>query len=142
MPVLDASAAVKLYLDEPHSDLAKAYVDDPARTIIAPDFLLAETAAAMRNAVRDGRISRPDALFAVENLQKRVNRLVPIGPFVRLALEMALELRHPVSDCVYLAQAVEEKDILVTADLEFLEKTENSRWRAFAVSLQNAAGAP
>ena len=143
MPAIDASVAAKLYLlDEPDAALAAAYVNDPARAIIAPDFLLGEFAASMRNAFRNERISRSDALFAVEDLQNRVSRLDPIGPFVRLALEMALELRHPVSDCVYLAQAVEKKDILVTADMEFLEKTEKSRWREFAVSLQNAAGAP
>ena len=143
MPVIDASVAAKLYLlDEEDAALAKAYVADPARTVVGPDFLLAETAAAMRSAVRDGRISRPRALFAVQDLQTRITRLDPIGPFVRLALEMSLDLRHPVSDCIYLAQAAREIDFLVTADIEFLEKTEKTRWREFAVSLGDASSAP
>ena len=143
MPVIDASVAAKLYLlDEPDAALAAAYVGDPARTIVGPDFLLAELAAAMRNAARDGRLSRPNALAAVDDLQERITRLVPIGPFVRSALEMSLDLRHPVSDCIYLSQAIRENDFLVTADIEFLEKVENSRWREFAVPLQTAATAP
>lgn len=46
--------------------------------------------------------------------------LRPSGDFVRSAFDIALELSHPIYDCLYLATALGMDDLLVTADQRFL----------------------
>ena len=47
-------------------------------------------------------------------------RFVPLDDLREPALEMAIELRHPIYDCFYLALAQRQRCALVTADRRFL----------------------
>src|SRR5680860_1172402 len=63
--VVDASAAVKLVLDEDHSHIARR-AWDIARDVIAPMVVAPEVAAAISAAARAGRIDGPGAARAQE----------------------------------------------------------------------------
>ena len=58
--VLDASAAVKLVLDEDHSDQVRQLWDEPLR-FVAPTIILPEVASAITAAWRAGRVREAGA---------------------------------------------------------------------------------
>jgi len=66
--------------------------------------------------VRIGGLSRRDAINRFDNLQMAPVTLTAGRRLLGPALDLALELQHPVYDCLYLALAVERDIPLVTAD--------------------------
>jgi hypothetical protein len=49
--------------------------------------------------------------------------LLPSGPDEPQAIALALQLKHPYQDCLYLALAERLQAPLVTADPKFIERT-------------------
>jgi predicted nucleic acid-binding protein len=47
------------------------------------------------------------------------DRVVPSVQLHREALSLAIALNHPAYDCFYLALAIAEDDVLITADRRF-----------------------
>ncbi len=64
--VLDASAAVKLVLDEDHSDQVRQLWDEPLR-FVAPTIILPEVASAITAAWRAGRVREAGARLAQQS---------------------------------------------------------------------------
>jgi predicted nucleic acid-binding protein len=64
------------------------------------------------------------------NLEQRMEQLHPIAPLAGRAAEIACTLEHPVYDCLYLACAEREGQVLITADLRFLRVVADSEWSA------------
>ncbi len=58
----------------------------------------------------------------------------------RCALEIAIEIAHPIYDCVYLALAQRLGRTLVTADRRFLRSLAGSDHAGRAMSLDDFAG--
>ena len=137
--VADASFICKLYLDEVDSALAKAFAAREGRRIIAPDLLLVEVGGSVFRCVRDGKMSRAAGDIAMSDLRAQFRRTVPVPELMEAAWKMAMAMRHPVADCVYLALAARRNGLLVTADDKFLAKISQSRWADFAVALREAA---
>ena len=54
--------------------------------------------------------------------------LVPATRILTKATELAIELNHPVYDCLYLACLSEPHDLLVTEDRRFFNKTRNTHF--------------
>jgi predicted nucleic acid-binding protein len=127
MIVVDASLGVKWFLDEAGSDDALAVLIEHRSNIIAPDLFAVEVAAALVreiNAQRDEdarygwELARLMALFESDAVALR--RAEP--KLVGHAAEIAIEIGHPLKDCVYLALAVKEGCDLVTCDARFAAK--------------------
>jgi predicted nucleic acid-binding protein len=112
--VVDASVAVKWFARETGSEAAAALLHS-GRAIVAPDILPLEVAHALwRKAQRhdlpaDEVVPALTRLLALDIVLSRTVDLVPSA--TRIALEMA----HPVYDCVYLALA-EERGAPVASD--------------------------
>lgn len=121
--VVDASVAVKWLVTEAHSDAAIRLLDE-AHTLLAllaPELIYAEAANALRVMCRRGDFSRDDYAEAVDVL-----RMGPLGvpaamrDLAPAAARLAVDLGHPVYDCLYLALALQENAPMVTADQRFL----------------------
>jgi predicted nucleic acid-binding protein len=113
--LVDASVAAKLLLREAGSDEAMDLID--GQFLIAPDLLFAELANILWKAHRRGTIITPDIRrFALADL---FDRIVPSIELHAAALDLAIALGHPAYDCFYLALAIAENDVLVTADRRF-----------------------
>lgn len=119
--VIDASVAVKWLIQEPFSEQAASLLDDEV-TLIAPELLFAEAANALCALCRRGDISKADFTEAV-NVLKSAPITVPASmrQLTAPAGRLAIDLDHPVYDCVYLALAMQEQYPLVTADRRFHE---------------------
>jgi predicted nucleic acid-binding protein len=117
--VIDASVAVKWLLPEPGSAAAAALLEGP-RKLIAPDLLRIEAAAAITRRVRLGQLSAADAQRMcehwLESLESGSVLLLPAVDHIGSAIALALEIKHPLQDCLYLAVARAYDAALVTSD--------------------------
>ncbi len=117
----DASVAAEWVLDEPSTERALALRGD--ETLIAPSLIASELGNALWKAVRRGGVTRADALAAMNTILVPFEALVPVEDLRNRALELAIELDHPIYDCFYLALAERERCPLVTADKRLVAAT-------------------
>jgi predicted nucleic acid-binding protein len=113
--VIDASVAIKWYVEQEHSGLARQLAAGSG-VLIAPELLLAEAGNVFWKYVRGGLIAPEKARAALSKLPDRFDMLSPLLPLTEDALEIAVSLNHPVYDCFYLALGRREGAQLVTAD--------------------------
>ena len=114
--VVDASVAVKWVLSETGSEAADALLD---QDLMAPVLWLAETANVLWRKARIGDITAEQASARLSELLKAPVASLPIEPHLEPALKLALEIGHPVYDCIYLALALHHRTHVVTADRRF-----------------------
>ncbi len=137
MAIVDASVALKWFVTEPGSDLAIALLQ--SQPLAAPDFLLIELRAALWTRVRRNLSSLEDIRRAENEMAGIGIPLRPSSDFVRNAFDIALQLSHPIYDCLYLATALGINDLLVTADQRFLQVASASRYSGQVVALSSIA---
>ena len=113
--VVDASVAVKWLFAEPHSREARQLLG-PRIVLHAPDFILTEVANVIWKKARRKEI--PSAQPYIEELANIPDAVVlqPSADLVVRATDLAVQIDHPVYDCVYLACTEAESAPLVTAD--------------------------
>ena len=117
MIVVDASAAVKWVAAEPDHELALPLLkrDD----LIAPYLLLVEVANALSRKINASEVSLEQAATGLDRIGQLVRLVVPDQTLLNRALDLAVSLKHPIYDCLYLALAISEASPLVTFDQEF-----------------------
>jgi predicted nucleic acid-binding protein len=125
--VVDASVAAKWVIDEPDSDAADALFDQ-VEDLIAPNYWLAEVANTLLRRVRIGDIGVNQVDARVAALLRAPVRSLPIEPYVHRAFHLAVELAHPIYDCLYLAVALHHDAYVITADKRFVAVVVRSEW--------------
>ncbi len=133
--VVDASVAVKWFVEEDGTAAAEALVTAGGQ-LIAPDFLVTEVGNALWRKVLNGEVTRDDAITAIDTLRQSVTVMVPISELTRRALEIAIELRHPIYDCLYLALAELRATTLVTSDRRLLRVVGGGEWESRVQALE------
>lgn len=118
--VIDASVAVKWVVEE--SGTAEALAVRSWYRLIAPDLLAAECANILRKKVQRKELLLNEALLAARLLQSAEIELLPSRSHMEEATRMAVDLDHPVYDCLYLALAAEQQCPFVTADERLVKK--------------------
>ena len=122
MTVVDASVVAKWYLPEAGSDEAARLLRQP-QPLFAPVLIRIEVTAAILRQFRNGAITDHRAVAACDEwlaaLAEDTVTLLPDEELFGDARRLALELRHPFQDCLYLACANRLKRPLVTADPTF-----------------------
>ena len=118
--VVDASIAVKWIFPEAGSDAAVALRDED-HDLIAPSLIAAEIGNTIWKAVRRGHVGRADALEAIDAALIWFQSLIPMEELRVRALALAINLRHPIYDCFYLALAERARCPLITADLRLVD---------------------
>ena len=117
--VVDASVAAKWALQENASDRARALLDSD-EDFIAPSLIVAEIGSALwKRAVRQDMSTR-DAVRALQSAVRLLTQLVSPTELAARATEIAVDLRHPIYDCFYLALAERERCALITADAKLI----------------------
>jgi predicted nucleic acid-binding protein len=115
--VIDASVAVKWVVSETGSDAADALLDD--QDLMAPVLWLAEAANVLWRRARTGDLTAEQANARLSELRKAPVASLPIEPHLERALTLAMEIGHPIYDCIYLALALHHDTHVVTADRRF-----------------------
>ena len=111
--VVDASVAIKWVVQEPGSDLARTLA---GAALEAPDLIFTECANILWKKARIGDLDKGEAEARLEALLRVPVRLALDRDLLKPALHLAVELGHPVYDCLYLALAQVRNLPLVTAD--------------------------
>ena len=117
--VVDASVAVKWLFEEPDSEAAEALLisaGEDKLKLVAPTILPAEVANALWKRMRRGDMDRRKTLETGQRFEDVCPLLLPIEDLVQRALELAIDSRHPVYDCLYVVLAEELPADLITAD--------------------------
>ena len=114
--VIDASVAIQWVVEEEGSDRAAQLIAAP---LLAPSYWLAEAAQVLWKRVRRGEFDAPQATRRLDSLLAAPVQAVEIAPHMPAALELAMRLKHPVYDCMYLALAFATGAPVVTADRKF-----------------------
>ena len=125
MIVVDAGVAAKWFLPEADSERAQALLAGPRR-LLAPDLIWIEVAAAITRQTRLGRLSderaRELAAEWARALADGAVTLTPARDDIDRAAETAIQLRHPLQGCLYLALALRLDGPIVTADRSFIAR--------------------
>ena len=123
--VVDASVAVKWFVDEPGTSAARDRLTAGAH-LIAPDLVIAEVCNALWNRVCRGGIEEAQARMAVDLVARYFEELTPAASLRERAFAMAVELVHPIYDCFYLALAESRRTQVITADGRLLARLQGS----------------
>jgi predicted nucleic acid-binding protein len=131
--IVDASVAVKWFSEEPGSKRAESLLASDDNNLIAPDLILAEIGNALRKKAAKKLLTPRQALDAVRHAPKFFDRLFPLAEMATRATEIALDLRHPIYDCFYLALAEREQMELVTDDKKLIAVAKKARVKVRAL---------
>jgi predicted nucleic acid-binding protein len=135
--VVDASVAVKWYVDEPLSGAARQLLDDDHH-LIGPEHLLAEVGQALWRRFYKDELSQDRVLQIVEVLPDFFE-LIPTEALISDAVALACARSQSVYDCLYVAAAMQEDALLVTADLRLVRAMAGSVWYERIRSLEHFA---
>jgi predicted nucleic acid-binding protein len=131
--IVDASVAVKWVAEEEGTNAAvRVQLEEQ---LAAPDFLILECANALRTKARRGELTRQDAEAALATIRATPIQLFAASDYAAAAQVLAFDLNHSVYDCLYLAVALAERIILITADRAFAERVTRHGIHAHAVRL-------
>lgn len=117
MIIVDASVALKWAVPEEGSDRARGLLEH--EVLAAPDLMWTECANVLWVKARRGQITRDAATAALAAIDAAPIRWLGGRDYVKAAQIIAFELDQTAYDCLYLATALAERAILVTADETF-----------------------
>lgn len=125
MIIVDACVAVKWLLPEQGSEAAMELLRGH-EVMAAPDLIRSEVAGAMTRRYRRGEMAEEDAKSCirlwVELLKEGIVQMAFHLDDLQEAGNIALQLKHPIQDCLYLAVARRTSSRFITADREFASK--------------------
>jgi predicted nucleic acid-binding protein len=113
--VVDASIAFLWFANEPDRSGARRLLDGGSR-LLAPDLMAVETTNAWWKKLRRGEMAPADVDQAVTLLLALGIGWTPAAALLRPAARLAVDLGHPVYDCLYLALAAAHAAPIATAD--------------------------
>lgn len=117
MPVVDASVALKWFVDEPDSFLAVALRNSHVHRethLVAPDLIVYEVANAL---LHNPRFTESETLRAVDTLYDlQLELIVPTAELVHTTIRLATRHELTFYDALYVEVARELRMELITAD--------------------------
>ena len=127
MIVVDASVAVKWLVSEVSSDLADDLLARNRGELVAPAIFAIEVAGALVRKANEVKANRTGSEAGLSSLSEMLdNEVIAIRSTTIAdltgAFNLALDLGHPLKDCIYLALAMELGCELVTCDARFAAK--------------------
>ncbi len=131
--VVDASIVCK-WLVEEEGSAGAAKILGLGETLVAPDFVTVEVCDVLWKKQRSGEISTDHAEAAMASVSDFFDELLPCQAFSRQALDMAIDLDHPVAGCFYLAVAEKYDCSYVTADSRLLDVLAGSTRAGLAIT--------
>jgi predicted nucleic acid-binding protein len=119
--VVDASIAIRWLF--PVNPMGRAdELVQRNEPLIAPDLVIAEITNTAWKLVAFEGLAPESAATIISAAEKGFDELVPSVGLKDLALQIAINLKHPAYDCFYLALAEQRECQMVTADNRLLSR--------------------
>ena len=142
MWIADASVGFKWFVRESDSDLAMRLLT-PGIPVAAPDLIIPECANALKKRLTGempGPEMPPDILDDMfRKFPEMLDDIAPTMPLAPRAVRLAMEMKHKMFDCFYLALAIRREAPVVTADRKFIAAARRAGYGKFIVHLKDAA---
>lgn len=135
--VVDASLLGAAFFAEPHSERAASLLASK-RPLLAPDLIVAEFANVVWKRIGRGEIDRREADQMLGDFTALPLRLTAGSELIAAAFEIAVAFRRTVYDALYLALAVEQSAVLVTADRRLVNAMASSPLAPHVAALAEA----
>ena len=136
--VVDASVALKLFFDKPHTQRVEALFcrldNDPRARFYVPDLFFAECANVFATVARLKGYSPKEArddMVAIRDLGLRV---IPTADLATQALDIALKHRVSGYDACYVALAERVNAPLITADEKLARSMVGKEYRVYSLA--------
>jgi len=139
--IIDASVALKWFMEEQGSNIARSILDQD-ESLAAPDLIIVETCNGAWKAARQQLMTAAQADTMAQQLPRLFDALHPAAPLASTALAIARRLDHPVYDCFYLALAVAREATMVTADKRLVARVRGTPWDGRVKALADFGAAP
>jgi predicted nucleic acid-binding protein len=131
--VVDASVAAKWFVKEAGREQALRVLDAPERH--APDLIIAEVGNVVWKKAILGEVTGEQARFICSSVRHYFVVLHRNEALIDRAIDIALRLRHPIYDCLYVACAERAGARLVTADQKLLAALDGTALASHAVHI-------
>lgn len=118
---VDASIVVKWFVKEPLSEESRLLLAHRLH-LRAPAIVISEFANTIWKKVRRGEIADPGPYFDELASIPEIVDLLPDADLIERAACIAVEIGHPVYDCLYLACAEATESAVITADRRLADK--------------------
>lgn len=123
--VVDTSVVVKWFMTEVHSEDARRLLIGDCELLV-PDLLFPEFGNALWKRVRSRETTHDEAIAVLDVLLHMPLTVYPSSDLAIPALDIANRTLRTVYDATYLALAIREKALLVTADSRFVNALQNT----------------
>ncbi len=134
--VVDASVAAKWFIAEDNTDEALILLDRPF-DLHAPDLLYLEFDNILCKLIRRGLLSEEEGSDMRDRIQAFPIQHYSSQTLRERAFQMAIENRHCIYDCIYLALAEALEGHMVTADRKFLLALQGSPLEDYVLGIED-----
>lgn len=135
--VIDASALIKAFVEEPGSAEARRILAGPS-VLVAPGHAMGECAEVLARKVGKAQLSRDQAMDAIAAIRGSIGFIV-IDDLIEASMEIALETGVSVYDALYVATARKLNCQLVTADARLFRMIGATADARLLIGLSDAA---
>ena len=134
--VVDASVAIKWFVPEICADAARRLLREGI-TLLAPDLIWAEAANALWRKWRDKELSAKAVQGILTDFRRYPLRIYSGESLYDVAWPVAQGSGRTFYDSLYLALALSDGCLLVTADLRFYNAVKDTPWGQHCLWVEN-----
>ena len=131
--VVDANVVIKVFVEEPHSEIARELFAGND-SLIAPGHFLGEVGEVLVRRVRAGEVAAGQ-LDIARTLVLNTIEAVAVGEVFDPAFAIAEGATISFYDALYVATAERWDTLLVTADRKMIASLSGTRWTSRVISL-------
>ena len=130
--VVDASVAIKWYLPEVHDSAARRLLSGQ-QVLWVPDLIFPEVGNILWKRVRAGQLTEEESQTVLNSFVDLNLTVIAYSSLVLPALAIACQAHRTVYDSLYLALAIREQTLMVTADEKFYNAVKSTPLAAFVL---------
>jgi len=134
--VVDASVAIKWYLPEVHDAAARRLLEGQ-KELLVPDLIFPEVGNILWKRVRAGQMTEEESQQVLTSFVDLKLTIVASASLVLPALTIACQAQRTVYDSLYLALAIQEQTVMVTADEKFSNAMKSTPLAAFVLWVED-----